>query len=50
MFLQMSKSKGNVVDPFEQIKKYGVDTMRYFLLKEGTLQQDGGEFCTTNSR
>ncbi|XP_064383251.1 methionine--tRNA ligase, mitochondrial-like isoform X2 [Halichondria panicea] len=37
----MSKSTGNVVDPFLQIEKYGVDSLRYFLLKEGTLQQDG---------
>ncbi|XP_064383253.1 methionine--tRNA ligase, mitochondrial-like isoform X3 [Halichondria panicea] len=38
---KMSKSTGNVVDPFLQIEKYGVDSLRYFLLKEGTLQQDG---------
>ncbi len=38
----MSKSTGNVVDPLLQMDKYGVDTMRYFLLKEGALEQDGG--------
>ena len=38
----MSKSKGNVVDPFQQMERYGVDSMRFFLLREGSLQQDGG--------
>ncbi len=43
----MSKSTGNVVDPFLQMDKYGVDAMRYFLLKEGVLHQDGGQlWCT----
>ena len=41
--LQMSKSKGNVTDPLQQIFRYGVDPMRYFLLKEGSLQHDGGD-------
>ena len=41
--LQMSKSKGNVIDPLQQISRYGVDPMRYFLLKEGSLQHDGGD-------
>lgn len=39
----MSKSVGNVVDPFDQIDKFGVDPVRYFLLKEGSLYHDGGE-------
>ena len=38
----MSKSRGNVVDPEEQLAKFGVDTVRYFLLKEGSLSRDGG--------
>ena len=38
----MSKSKGNVVDPGEQLAKFGVDPVRYFLLKEGSLHRDGG--------
>jgi len=38
---KMSKSLGNVVDPFELIKKYGVDTVRYFLLREIPSTEDG---------
>lgn len=30
---KMSKSKGNVIDPFELIKKYGVEPVRYYLLR-----------------
>ena len=40
--IQMSKSRGNVVDPFDQISQYGLDPLRYFLLKEGSLHHDGG--------
>lgn len=38
---KMSKSKGNVVDPFLLIERYGVDTLRYFLLREVPFGQDG---------
>jgi methionyl-tRNA synthetase len=38
---KMSKSLGNVVDPFELVKKYGVDPVRYFLLREIPSTQDG---------
>ena len=38
---KMSKSKGNVVDPLILIDKYGVDVVRYFLLREMTYGQDG---------
>lgn len=38
---KMSKSKGNVVDPHYLIERFGVDSLRYFLLKDGSLQNDG---------
>ncbi len=38
---KMSKSLGNVVDPFELVNKYGVDAVRYYLLREITPTQDG---------
>jgi methionyl-tRNA synthetase len=38
---KMSKSLGNVVDPFELVKKYGIDPVRYFLLREITSTEDG---------
>eukprot|EP01133_Synstelium_polycarpum_P004000 gene4000-4631_t len=38
---KMSKSRGNVVDPFESIAKYGVESIRYFLLKGGGIEDDG---------
>lgn len=39
--LKMSKSLGNVTDPVEIVKKYGVDPYRYFLLSETPFGQDG---------
>ncbi|MEI6286974.1 MAG: methionine--tRNA ligase [Bacillota bacterium] len=38
---KMSKSKGNVVDPYVLIEKYGCDALRYFLCREIQLGQDG---------
>ena len=37
----MSKSKGNVVDPVVLCEKYGVDAIRYFLLREIPFGSDG---------
>jgi methionyl-tRNA synthetase len=38
---KMSKTLGNVVNPFEEAKRYGVDELRYFLLREVPFGQDG---------
>ena len=38
---KMSKSKGNIVDPVLLIERYGVDALKYFLLREYTFGQDG---------
>ena len=37
----MSKSLGNILDPLEIIKNYGVDQLRYYLIKEVSLGNDG---------
>jgi methionyl-tRNA synthetase len=39
--VKMSKSDGNVVDPFSMAEQYGVDAMRYFFLREVPFGQDG---------
>ncbi len=38
---KMSKSKGNVIAPLDEVKKYGVDPFRYYLLREVTFGNDG---------
>lgn len=37
---KMSKSLGNVVDPIEEVEKYGVDAFRYYLIRESTFGLD----------
>ncbi|MEK7635629.1 MAG: methionine--tRNA ligase [Patescibacteria group bacterium] len=39
--LKMSKTIGNVVDPFEMLEKYGADALRYYLLREIPAYEDG---------
>jgi len=38
---KMSKSLGNVIDPFKVVEKYGVDVVRYYLLREIPSYEDG---------
>lgn len=37
---KMSKSLGNVVDPYDEIKKYGLDAFRYFLIRDSNFGSD----------
>ncbi len=37
---KMSKSLGNVVNPIEEVEKYGLDSFRYYLMREATFGQD----------
>ncbi len=38
---KMSKSLGNVINPYEMIERYGLDQLRYFLLREVPFGNDG---------
>ena len=38
---KMSKSRGNVVDPYKTVERFSVDAFRYFLLREVPFGQDG---------
>ena len=38
--VKMAKSTGNVVNPFQALGRFGVDTMRYYLAHDGGIQAD----------
>ena len=38
---KMSKTTGNVVDPFPFIERYGIDALRYYLAREVRFGEDG---------
>ena len=38
---KMSKSKGNILDPIEIVNQYGLDPLRYYLIKEVSFGNDG---------
>jgi methionyl-tRNA synthetase len=38
---KMSKSRGNVIDPFEVIEQFGADALRFYLFREVSFGQDG---------
>ena len=38
---KMSKSLGNILDPLEIVDKFGTDQLRYYLIKEVSLGNDG---------
>jgi len=38
---KMSKSLGNVIDPFDVIERYGADALRFYLLRDVSFGQDG---------
>ncbi len=38
---KMSKSLGNVIDPFQVMELYGTDALRYYLMREVSFGQDG---------
>ena len=45
----MSKSLGNVLDPFEAIDEFGTDALRFYLMREVAVRQDGTSGSTASS-
>jgi methionyl-tRNA synthetase len=45
--IKMSKSLGNVLDPFEVMDRFGTDALRYYCFREVSFGQDGGVSTTT---
>ncbi|MGH2832696.1 MAG: class I tRNA ligase family protein, partial [Solirubrobacteraceae bacterium] len=43
---KMSKSLGNVLDPFEVIERFGTDALRFYLLRDVSFGQDGSVSAT----
>ena len=43
---KMSKSLGNVLDPFEVIERFGTDALRYYCFREVSFGQDGSVSTT----
>ncbi|MCQ3915301.1 MAG: class I tRNA ligase family protein [Mycoplasmoidaceae bacterium] len=37
----MSKSLGNIINPYDYINKYGADAFRYFIVRQVSLEKDG---------
>ncbi len=44
---KMSKSLGNVLDPFEVMDRFGTDALRYYCFREVSFGQDGGVSTVT---
>jgi methionyl-tRNA synthetase len=44
---KMSKSRGNVVNPFSAIDRFSKDGIRYFLMSRGGLESDSGKSRST---
>jgi methionyl-tRNA synthetase len=42
----MSKSLGNVLDPFEIIDRFGTDALRYYVLRDVSFGEDGSVSTT----
>lgn len=40
---KMSKSRGNVADPMEAMRKYGTEAVRYYLMRNAAITDDSGE-------